>query len=179
MSNKLSEQVSALMDDECTEQELKLAVRQLARDTTLASQWERYHLISDVLKGQAPPELDTDFSRKLQQRLEQERPLAALSLPRQTQQRRTARSWQRPALGVALAASLAAVAVLVWSPSMEQLSTDQLVAQQATNPPSSTPEEDLAARLNVYMANHNSLASINNVSGVLPYVRMTSLSDGR
>lgn len=180
MSNKLSEQVSALMDDECTEQELKLAVRQLARDTALASQWERYHLISDVLKGQTPPELNTDFSRQMNQRLQQEQPLVPTELPSQPHQRRRDRSWHRPALGWALAASLAAVAVvLVWPSSTDQLPTDRLIAQQPASTPSSTQEDDIAARLTVYMANHNSLASMSSVYGVLPYVRMTSLSDGR
>ncbi len=175
MSNKLSEQVSALMDDECTEHELKLAVRQLARDTTLASKWERYHLISDVLKGDTPTVFNADFAQRMRKLVDAEQPLATTHPPRQS------RSWRRPALGLAVAASVAAMAVLVVQPLIDQTPADNLIAQQAEPPDTqgTSLEDDIAARMNAYMANHNSLASMNGVHGVLPYVRISNPGDGR
>lgn len=176
MSNKLSEQVSALMDDECTEHELKLAVRQLARDTALAESWERYHLISDVLKGNTPTVLNADFAQRMSTLIDDEPPLSTSPSPQKN------RYWYRPAAGLAVAASVAAIAVLVLQPFVDQSSADNLLAQQppaSSNTQNPPLEDDIAARMNTYMVNHNSLASMNGVHGVLPYVRMSNLGDGR
>ena len=182
MSNKLSEQVSALMDDECSEQELKLAVRQLTRDPTLAARWERYHLISDVLKGDTPTTLTVDFARRMHDLIDAEPPLALTASSPQP------RWWNKPITGLALAASVSAIALLWLRPGMDEPLNDTLLAQpvmtevteqQWVVTETSSVTHDMAARMNVYMVNHNSLASMSNVYGVLPYVRMSSFSDGR
>ena len=166
------------MDDECTEHELKLAVRQLARDTTLAESWERYHLISDVLKGNTPTVLNADFAQRMRTLIDDEPSLSTSPSPQKN------RSWYRPAAGLAVAASVAAVAVLFVQPFVDQSSADNLLAQQPpahahSNTQNLSLEDDIAARMNTYMVNHNSLASMNGVHGVLPYVRMSNLGDGR
>lgn len=181
MSDKLNEQVSALMDDECTEQELKLAVRRLTHDTALMSYWERYHLISDVLKGDAPSAMNVDFARRIHAVIETEPALSSAAASPSA-----ARPWTKPLAGFALAASVAAVAVFMLPREVDQPGTDALVAQERViDQPvpvatvTTDAEDDMAARMNAYMVNHNSLASMSSVYGVLPYVRMTGINDGR
>lgn len=184
MSDKLNEQVSALMDDECTEQELKLAVRQLTRDVILMAQWERYHLISDVLKGDAPAVMNVDFAERMRAVIDTEPPLAANAKPLQAP-----RPWAKPLAGFALAASVAAVAVFVMRPDVMQPNNPSLLAGDTEmaqtleltrfDEETVDAEDDMLARMNAYMVNHNSMASMSSVYGVLPYVRMAGTRDGR
>lgn len=179
MAEKLQEQISALVDDECETEEIGLALRQLIRDAELQQCWQRYHLIGDVLKGNTPPAVDARFSQKVAAAVEAEPPLAV---------RRAAgsRSWYKPVAGFALAASIAAVAVVVLradgSHDMVTMSTavtsptSNVVA--ATNSSPAGNNSSTNSRLSTYLVDHNSYASLNSVYGVLPYVRMASYQIG-
>lgn len=189
MAEKIHEQVSALMDDECAPEEVELAVRRLERDVALQECWQRYHLISDVIKGSAPKVIDQGFTERMRAMLDQEPPHQERisSVPRG----RAAPAWRKPAIGFALAASVAAVTVLTLRPGTD-LNPLQPVVSSAVEPGTTAPGEEgmqLAeavpetdsgeTRLNAYLVNHNSLASMSSVYGVMPYVRMTSYQNGR
>ncbi|MDX1606537.1 MAG: hypothetical protein R3202_10125, partial [Candidatus Competibacterales bacterium] len=97
---------------------------------------------------------------------------------------RAARSWQKPAIGFALAASVAAMAVITLQPWNADPATSPLASSDASEPrvaQASAPAADnrTAERLNDYLVSHSSLASMNSVYGVLPYVRMASHTGGR
>lgn len=197
MTEKLAEQLSALMDNECTEHERALALRRLGKENELLACWERYHLISDVLKGHMPDVLRTDFSAQLSARIAAEAPLQK----GQTQRTADARiswgktraiSWVKPVAGFAVAASVASVALLglqTWNDS--SLSDDMPLAQQTASSspanlagpadvPSDTARQDpVAEKLNAYLANHNELATLNGIHGVMPYVRMVNYQASR
>ncbi len=173
MAEKLNEQVSALMDDECAPQEIKLALRRLERDIVLQNSWERYHLVREVLKGSTPPVIEPGFADRLRTVIDAEPPLRGTTNP-------PAAGWRKPALGFALAASVAAVTVVVLRdapdgnpilPAVPGLDNSTL----ATVPPELGPGD----KLNAYLINHNSLASMSSVYGVMPYVRMASYQTGR
>lgn len=53
MSDNLRESLSALMDNEGTELELRRVLRQAKDDPDLLDQWQRYHLVRDVMHQQA------------------------------------------------------------------------------------------------------------------------------
>lgn len=56
MSEKMNESLSALMDGEADELELRRTLNELSENDDLRSRWERYHLISAVLKKE--PQID-------------------------------------------------------------------------------------------------------------------------
>lgn len=52
MSDNLRESLSALMDNEATELELRRVLRQAKDEPDLLDQWQRYHLVRDVMHQQ-------------------------------------------------------------------------------------------------------------------------------
>ena len=52
MSEKLKESLSAVMDGEADEFELRRVLDEVSKDAELASSWDRYHLIGSVMRGE-------------------------------------------------------------------------------------------------------------------------------
>ena len=52
MSEKLRESLSAVVDDEADEFELRRVLDELAKDPGLKASWARYHMIGTVLRGE-------------------------------------------------------------------------------------------------------------------------------
>lgn len=109
MTDKLQEQISALVDDEIHHTELESVVDELGRNSAAAERWQRYNLISDVLRNNLPDAIEPGLARRVQQALESEPTILA---PRRM--RIPAR--MLPALkqvgGMAVAASVAVVMVV-------------------------------------------------------------------
>lgn len=55
MSEKLRESLSAVVDDEADEFELRRVVDELAKDPALKASWDRYHMIGTMLRGEYAP----------------------------------------------------------------------------------------------------------------------------
>ena len=106
MKEKLNEQISALVDDELAEAEQALLVKRLADDASLRSRLSRYQLISDSLQNHLPRKIDPDFHIGVQ--------LALQDVPalEQATSARLARLF-KPVASLAVAASVAVVAVLL------------------------------------------------------------------
>ncbi|HHL45251.1 MAG TPA: anti-sigma factor, partial [Gammaproteobacteria bacterium] len=51
MTDKIQEQISALVDDEIHDMELKTVIAELTKNQASAERWQRYNLISDVLRN--------------------------------------------------------------------------------------------------------------------------------
>ncbi len=98
------ERVSVLVDDEAAEFESRLSIDELINDDDEKARWSRYHIIRDALQGHLPERIDPDFSRKVMARVLDEAPgVTTTSVPN---------SYTKPAIGLALAASVAVVTVL-------------------------------------------------------------------
>ncbi len=105
MTNPSDEKISALVDGELDKQECQTAVNELLNDDAKRTAWGRYHLIGDTLKRSLPLGIDHGFSSRVMAALDSEP--TVLAPPRQTHS-----SWGQRAAGLAVAASVAAVAVL-------------------------------------------------------------------
>ncbi len=70
MSDSIKQSLSALMDDEVGEFELRKTLKQL--DPSAADVWSRYHLLQAVLKRDAPVQPQLDISARVMAELEQE-----------------------------------------------------------------------------------------------------------
>ncbi|HKJ21911.1 MAG TPA: sigma-E factor negative regulatory protein [Gammaproteobacteria bacterium] len=109
MTEKYAEKISMLMDDELNDHEAANLIQGIEHDEWLKQCWERYHLIGDALKNNLPGMVQHDLAGRVSEALsaEQVYHLPPIKKPRSTP------SFMKPAVGLALAASLAAVAVMV------------------------------------------------------------------
>lgn len=190
MADHLDEQVSALVDGELSKEESKRVMDSLRSDSQAGSCWGHYHLISDVLKNKLPDKLSADFAARVSQALDSEPPLicapSSRSLPN---------SYTNPAIGFALAASVAAVAYLGFGGMGTQQPAETALPQLASNAPlvaspvaATQPphpvgkvrgrewdvqEPAVASRLNDYLLSHGQYSAVAGMQrGVMPQVRI-------
>ncbi len=114
--SKQAEQLSALMDDELSEFELRRLLRHLdsvdggeQAGADGADTWHRYHLIGAVIRGETLSARSVDIAAHVRQRLADEAPLAGGVKRRHP-------AWLKPLAGAAIAASVATLTVLNLSP---------------------------------------------------------------
>ncbi|MFZ0254644.1 MAG: sigma-E factor negative regulatory protein [Gammaproteobacteria bacterium] len=211
MSEEAKEQISALMDGEVSADRRLRIVDKLLCEPQLVKAWERYNLISDVLRNNVretalgPPLL---AQRNIVQGAQDKEPVDASSKARQFEGlsfsyvakqvaevirqeplpfRRQRPIAIRPALGLALAASIAIVAVLgVQRVAQHSSQSDAEPALQATAPAqnrlvtaASTDDDHeraAKARLASYLVNYSEYLD-NGMRGLLPYARIVSRHD--
>jgi sigma-E factor negative regulatory protein RseA len=105
MTDKLREQISALADDALPDGEHELLLRRFAAEKSLRSCWERYHLIGESMRKTLPAVDTRGFADRVMEALG-DAPLPAAKPARQLDR------FLRAAAGVAVAASVAVVAVV-------------------------------------------------------------------
>lgn len=168
MANSVDEQISALMDGELSERELPGVLQRLRKDADLAGRWQRYHLIRDALHGTLPDHVNFDLSARIHDALRDEP--VVFAPPRR---KRDFRPWLRQAAGMAIAASVAAIAILtfqaVYDESPTMAAKEQAAAEMVAQQPMRTDP-----RLDAYLVNHNEHSVSTGMHGMLPYVRIVS-----
>lgn len=97
--NGMDETLSALMDDEAAELEVRRALKAVSEDPERRATWRRYQLAAAAMKRDLPPQM-VDLSDRI-----------ATAIDREAPPRPSARRWLKPLGRVAVAASVAAVAV--------------------------------------------------------------------
>ncbi|WP_266167945.1 sigma-E factor negative regulatory protein [Dyella subtropica] len=107
MTDTHRENLSAGMDGELTQEELRFLLRRLDHDATLQHAWARYHVARDGLRHTLPPLASPRFSARVMQAIEQEAMVVEGG-------RR--RHWLRWSAGGAIAASVAVAALMVAQP---------------------------------------------------------------
>ena len=70
------EGLSALMDGEAQELELRRTLEAIAGDTSLRERWQRQHRVRDALRGQLAGQADIDVSKGVLQALETGKPVS-------------------------------------------------------------------------------------------------------
>lgn len=188
MNDEIREQISALADDELSDVERPLLLSRLERDPQLAACLGRYRLIGQVMRGSGDA-ATLGIAERVQKVLaEDETSLAAARRPLPAR-------WVKPVAGLAVAASVALVAVL--SVSALRGPGPEAVPALATADPSTVARESAPARepapaqttvvqaeqwdrldpgidqrLSGYLVNHNEYAARLGTQGVVPYVRI-------
>lgn len=172
MKDNLLEQLSALVDDELADHEQTLLLKQLAADAGLHARLSRYQLASDALHGYLPHRVDPSFHLRIQAALGDAPPSRARGA--------VVRPLLKSATGVAIAASVAVVAVLSLQSIRNENPEDAPLLASAPDagnaaylradlPP---PSAHLSQGLDVYLVNHNEYAANRSMQGMLPYVRL-------
>jgi len=108
MSNETREHLSSLMDGEISRDASRFLVRRLGSDKDLCATWARYHVVRDCLRDPEGGYAREDLCSRVRDAIERE----AAPAP----SRRIGRGWLKPVAGVAIAASVALVAVMAVNP---------------------------------------------------------------
>jgi len=142
MSDKLTENMSALVDGELGARAASETIDVLLASNELQAHWSRCHLVRDVLLRKLHPYTDGELCERVRRCLADE----PLHFPRRRLLPRRWRETLRPVAGVALAASVAVVAVLAVrgpKPVSDQPQTAQPASAQvaAILPASATTRE--------------------------------------
>ncbi len=185
MSKETLEQLSSLMDGELSRETGLFLTRRLSADEELTGTWERYHLIRDCIRyrdrRQGGHIRVTDFSQRVRVALSEEVVTARQVLP--------SRRWLKPVTGMAIAASVAVMAIFaVGSPqpglnpvpvpglAVERFtSPNNLMASPITQPASFSPQAPKPnQRLNSYLLRHNQLAGSAGMQGFVSFVPIIS-----
>lgn len=110
MSEQPKEAISALMDNEVGDFELRSLLKQSAENQTLSQQWQRYHVVSSSLKNE---QLERgDISAAVMQALDAEPSLEKSSVDSKETQDVARKSFFKPLMSMAVAASVTAVVIL-------------------------------------------------------------------
>jgi negative regulator of sigma E activity len=182
MMNEKKALLSAFVDEEVSELEVRRVCKELLSDEHELTRWSHYYLIRDALRGNLPAVIDLRFADAVMARIKQEPTLTNAVL----------RTWRerllQPAAGLGLAASIAGAAVLSFQAFTGGTSpTSSTVAQVAQVPVSARQVKvetasasdsterallqnpQIAARLNSYLVNHSEYAP---TQGMMPYARV-------
>ena len=176
MHERICEQMSALMDEALPPAEAELLLRRIAQDPALAAKWSRLHLIRDALQGELPKGCDPALAQRVGAALAGESQPAAMVAAARSR-------WVRPLAGLAVAASMAAVAVVgfqhLGAPQPGAASTVAEAPKMSNAEPTQVARAgtrwdrpEAAYRLNSYLVNHNEYAAGAPLQGMMSYVRI-------
>jgi sigma-E factor negative regulatory protein RseA len=129
MKDALNEQLSACLDGELPPAELDLLLKQVGKEAELRAAIGRYSLIGEAMRAERPAVASRDFASKMMAAVAAEtplkpsavtaadkRPAVAGTLSSTRPGSSAAARYLRPAIGMAIAAGVAAVAVLTIQP---------------------------------------------------------------
>ncbi len=180
MSKESLEHLSSLMDGELSRETGLFLTRRLSADEEMCNTWERYHLIRDCIRQPGSKRVVTGLSVKLSASLDAEGKPSAPS--------RSANRWIKPVSGLAIAASVALMAIVVTAPQPGEMpATGDAALSTAANQPfvspnnlplapvsqaaSYTPEPQANSnRLNAYLLRHNQMARTAGRQGFVSFV---------
>lgn len=157
MSKETREHISSLMDGEISRETSRFLVRRLGTDEELCATWARYHLVRDCLRNQDGGLAREDLCTRIRSEIENDDVRQA--------PRRTAAGWLKPVAGVAIAASVALMAVMAVDPGTSPAlqapgAVSQGVAAEAFSSPQGISDSTVASQtvstrqMNQYLLRH-------------------------
>jgi sigma-E factor negative regulatory protein RseA len=180
MNERMNESLSALMDGETDELEVRRLLNQLEQDDELRGTWQRYQMIGSLMRGE--PAAAVDLSRGIMQALDGE-PMDEVSRPQVVAASSHRFRWLA---STAVAASVT-LAVLV-GVRMNTADPVALVAEQQTQAPApvqlaSAPVQALSEadaaqleaaqrKLQEYVLQHTEQATMTGSRAAIPFARV-------
>jgi len=160
----MKENISALLDGEGNDLERERTLRALSADPALRGAWERYHLASAAIRRELDVVVTPGLADRIHQRLQNEiqndehrRPLAPRVL--------------KFTAGLAIAASVATVAILNLPPLASHSVARQATGRSAVADARQTPPAQQSA-LSPYLVQHGEFTPATGMNGMLSYVRV-------
>ncbi|HVN41229.1 MAG TPA: sigma-E factor negative regulatory protein, partial [Steroidobacteraceae bacterium] len=121
MTDQIREQVSALLDGELPRDEIGLLVRRMERNPELRDRFGRYSTIGEALGAPGGVLASPGFAARVSAALDAPGQEEGHAVKESAPARTAYAAWLRPALGGALAASLALIAVYALQPGAQRL----------------------------------------------------------
>jgi len=180
MSKESLEHLSSLMDGELSRETGLFMTRRLSSDEALCETWERYHLVRDCIRQPGSKQIVTGLCAKISVSLEAED--APVLSPWQKNR------WLKPVSGLAIAASVAMMAIVITAPQPEVVpGAAETVVSTASNQPFVSPntlplmpvsqpasyssaQQTNSNRLNAYLLRHNQMARTAGRQGFVSFV---------
>jgi len=193
MSDDIREALSALLDGELPKEEVDHLLDRISGDESIRGAWAGYHLGGDLMRGERLLVGATSIADRVREQLRDEPPLPV----GHREAANDGYGWGRIAVGAALAASVAALAVFVAPMMVTSPVPDAGPQVAAMQPPppmldrSAVVRVDTGAegtrwknlrapgvesRLNGYLVDHSGYAPM---GGVLPYTTFVSYDQSR
>ncbi len=169
----MKEKLSALLDGELTPNEIDQTVKHVAGEPQLSETWGRYHLIRDAMRGQLGGLAAQGLAKEIFAKLGDEPSILA---PR----RRAGVRFRvtRLMTGLAVAASVAAVAIIGVRSFLPEQNSQSLIAQSIESADYlrggsrwHAVSSDVERDLNMYLVQHNEFTPATGMSGVMSYMR--------
>ncbi|MEK7206356.1 MAG: sigma-E factor negative regulatory protein [Pseudomonadota bacterium] len=179
----MKEKLSALVDNEIDELDQRRVLGALAEDAALRRTWDRYHLVRAALRKELEFVVAPGLAERIAEEINMTSARAGSVSPRTF--------WRRAALAsgtVAIAASVAAVAIFGLQWVRAPIATQQLAAQSKPTPAQvaragamrwDTTHTEAENALNAYLVEHNEFASHSGFGGMAPYVRVVSYDNDK
>ena len=172
MTEKFNEFVSAMLDDEADEFEIRRVLGEIAGNSDLKSTWSRYHVISSVLKREGLSNLEElDIGDASSGDI-------GASFGRKTLGDRTLnRPWlrSRGALLASLAAAIAVLAIIITindEGTTQVELADTLVMPDPIVTDDRVPAESDIRRAEAYLIQHAQHVSMNRSAAPIPFVKV-------
>ncbi len=185
MMHEINERVSALLDNELPADETVELLGYLRECQGLQDTWDRYHLIGDLLRGEAISVWTSEISERVRRELESAP--AIIAAPRTETVANDRSRWMWTLVGAGMAASVAALIVFIAPHFLNGNTGDGAqVAEAVTTAPlfyversggtrwQNLSESALESRLNGYLMEHNKYASPSGIGGIFPYATFVS-----
>ena len=163
----LNEALSAVVDGEAEELELRRVLNAVERDPELRAKWERLHLIGDVMRGGAMRLGDRGVAD-----------LEEPSIPGVDEDVATGESRGRWLTGVAAAAAVVVAVTFVALQDGQTTDSPPLVAQSNTIVAEPLSEEDLRRNRDYYLRYHAQHASAAGRSPGMTFVKVLAVPSG-
>lgn len=160
----MKEQISVLVDGESDSLERERILRAMHADPELRNTWERYHLVSTAIRRELGVVLSSGLADRVHARLQSEHPESSVRL----------RPFLKLAAGLAIAASVATIAIFSLSPVQNPNRTTLAKATPGSGVATTVadarrmPDEQQRA-LSPYLVPHGEFA---RTTGMLSYVRV-------
>jgi len=179
MSKESLEHLSSLMDGELSRETGLFLTRRLSSDEEMCETWERYHLIRDCIRQPGSKQVVTGLSVKISDSLDaQDAPVVS---PWRYNR------WLKPVSGLAIAASVAVMAIVVTAPQPIVPGGDDASLSASANQPFVSPntlsmapvsqavsfspaQQTNTNRLNAYLLRHNQMARTAGRQGFVSFV---------
>lgn len=159
------ERISELMDGELEAREAQRQLARIKQDQELAHCWNTFHLIGDALRGERP--LSREISSRVATQLANEPTVLA---PRSFTPKRAA------TYAVSVAASLSAIALVVWIAFNNPLAPTEIAKAPPALPPAPVELVNLPSegQMNEYLMAHQEFSPSTEIQGLAPYIRSVS-----
>jgi sigma-E factor negative regulatory protein RseA len=179
------ERLSAFVDGELEQAESDQLISEMLNNDELRSRWLRYQRAGSVLRHETGVSLSTDLLAGIHARLEDEPTILA---PRK--KRHTMSATFKQVAGMAIAATIAAVSVIMIQPTEKAFGPASNQVAANTPAPVASQQEWLrvnsanwsddrpavVSKLNSYLVNHNGYSTA--IRGTLPYVPIVTAGNG-